>query len=180
MSIMGWTGSSTGSTYFIEEIPKLFLKSFRFTIRIGEHAVTRRAYRGQPGDLPKQEQKREMIRTSKRVSWEVLAFVLCLLPGFLFSPSVLAGSITGEADRKAAIFLNFIKFVEWPAPAFASGGGLPPSTWWRTVRSRTPSRDWKTRRSPVGSWPSKMFRISRTLIRAMSCSWESMRRERRV
>ena len=50
------------------------------------------------------------------------ALILFLLLGFLFFSSALAGSISEEADIKAAFFLNFIKFVEWPGPAFASPG----------------------------------------------------------
>jgi len=47
--------------------------------------------------------------------------ILLLLPGFLF-PAALAGSVPQEADIKAAFLINFIKFVEWPGPAFDSPG----------------------------------------------------------
>lgn len=60
-----------------------------------------------------------MIRTSKRVSWQVLAIVLVLLPGILF-PEALAGSLPGEDKIKAAFVLNFLKFVEWPDSVFES------------------------------------------------------------
>lgn len=61
--------------------------------------------------------------TGKRGRLIVSGWVLValLLPGFLF-PAALAGSVPQEADIKAAFLLNFIKFVEWPGPAFHSEG----------------------------------------------------------
>lgn len=54
-----------------------------------------------------------------RIFLHGMTLVLFLLPGFLF-PSALAGSISGEADIKAAFLFNFIKFVEWPDSTFGS------------------------------------------------------------
>ena len=82
--------------------------------------VPMRRFGEQAGLFPSRRKQR-MTGHRNRINRLGVTLVLFLLPGFLF-PSALAGSVSGEAEIKAAYLVNFIKFVEWPDSMFGSPG----------------------------------------------------------